>query len=330
MIKVEWFYWLCGLIFLGVAALTVGDRSNPKRYGSAAFWGLLGVSFGYGTFVVHKTAPAWPLGIGVLVMAALVGTRQLSRGTAGGPDDAQRRAGADRFGSLLFVPALVIPAVAVLFAAVLVKVRIGATPLLEAGSETLIGLGVAAIVAVAVGLVMLRPTAADGGVLAPMREGRRLLEAIGWAAVLPQMLATLGQLFTAAGVGTAVGTVTNHVLPHGSLIGGVVVYCLGMALFTIIMGNAFAAFPIMTAAIGWPILIQQFHGNPAAVFAIGMLAGFCGTLCTPMAANFNLVPAALLEMRSKYGPIKAQIPTAIPLLLCNMALMYVFAFGVVG
>jgi uncharacterized membrane protein len=92
------------------------------------------------------------------------------------------------------------------------------------------------------------------------------------------------------------------------------------------MGNAFAAFPIMTAAIGYPVLVQQFHGNAAAVFAIGMLAGFCGTLCTPMAANFNIVPAALLEMKDKYGPIKAQIPTAVPLLACNVALMYFLAF----
>ena len=29
-----------------------------------------------------------------------------------------------------------------------------------------------------------------------------------------------------------------------------------MALFTMIMGNAFAAFPVMAAAIGVPLLIQ--------------------------------------------------------------------------
>lgn len=318
MIKVEWFYWLVGLLFCAVAVLTGLDRSNPKRYGSAAFWGLLGLSFGYGTFVADKTAPAWVLGVAVLVMAALVGTRQLGRGTAAGPSADEQRRGADRFRSWLFVPALVIPVVAVIFAAGLARIP----GLLETGSETLIGLGVAALVAAIVGYLMLRPPSP----LAPVQEGRRLLEAIGWAAVLPQMLAVLGNLFTEAGVGDAVGRITKHVLPSGSLVGGVVVYCLGMALFTIVMGNAFAAFPIMTAAVGWPVLVQGFHGNAAAVFAIGMLAGFCGTLCTPMAANFNLVPAALLEMKDRYGPIKAQIPTAIPLLACNMALMYFLAF----
>jgi hypothetical protein len=65
-----------------------------------------------------------------------------------------------------------------------------------------------------------------------------------------------------------------------------------MALFTILTGNAFAAFPIMASAIAVPLLLNQHGGDPAVVGAIGMLAGFCGTLMTPMAANFNLVPAA--------------------------------------
>ncbi len=105
-----------------------------------------------------------------------------------------------------------------------------------------------------------------------------------------------------------------------------IVYCVGMFLFTILTGYGFAAFPIMTAAICWPVLVQEFHGTPAIVVAIGVLAGFCGTLCTPMAANFNLVPAALLEMKNKYGVITAQVGTAIPLLAVNTALMYFLAF----
>jgi uncharacterized membrane protein len=60
--------------------------------------------------------------------------------------------------------------------------------------------------------------------------------------------------------------------------------------------------------------------------AIGMLSGFCGTLMTPMAANFNIVPAALLELPDRNAVIKVQIPTAIPLLLANTILMYFLVF----
>jgi uncharacterized membrane protein len=80
-----------------------------------------------------------------------------------------------------------------------------------------------------------------------------------------------------------------------------------MALFTMVMGNAFAAFPVMTAGIG-------------------LLSGFCGTLMTPMAANFNIVPVALLELPDEYAVIRAQIPTALVLLAANVGLMYLLAF----
>jgi uncharacterized membrane protein len=97
-------------------------------------------------------------------------------------------------------------------------------------------------------------------------------------------------------------------------------------LLTIITGNAFAAFPVMAAAFGVPLLIQGYDGNPAVIGAIGMLAGFCGTLMTPMAANFNLVPAALLELKDRNGVIKAQIGTALPLLAINILFIWIFAF----
>jgi uncharacterized membrane protein len=322
MIKVEWFYWLCGIFFVLIALQVVNDRSNPKRLGSAAFWGILGLSFGYGTFVVNKQAPAWLLGIAVIGLAVLAGSGFPGRGHEQTTTPAERVRFADRFGNKLFLPALVIPVVAAIFGAWLAKVKVDDQLLLQSGSATIIGLGVASLLALAVGMILLKPKSPA----VPLHEGRRLLEHIGWAAILPQMLATLGLLFNTSGVGKAVGRVTDHLVPKGSLIAAVALYCIGMAVFTIIMGNAFAAFPVMTAAVGWPLLVEQFHGTPAIVFAIGMLAGFCGTLCTPMAANFNLVPAALLEMKDQYGPIKAQIPTAIPLLGCNILLMYVFAF----
>ena len=157
--------------------------------------------------------------------------------------------------------------------------------------------------------------------LAPSQEGRRLIDTIGWAAVLPQMLAALGAVFALSGVGNAVGALATQYLPLGSPVAAVIAYCLGMALFTLVMGNAFAAFPVMTAAIGLPLIVHRFGGDPVVMGAIGMLAGFCGTLLTPMAANFNIVPAALLELPDRNGVIRAQAPTALMLLAANTALM---------
>jgi uncharacterized membrane protein len=140
------------------------------------------------------------------------------------------------------------------------------------------------------------------------------------------MLASLGAVFAAAGVGPTIGAMAGAIIPSGSVFLAVLLYAAGMVVFTMIMGNAFAAFPVMAAAIGVPILIHQDGGNAAVIGAVGMLSGFCGTLMTPMAANFNIVPAALLELRNQYGVVKAQIPTAIPLLIANILILYLAAF----
>ncbi|MER7845815.1 DUF979 domain-containing protein [Kitasatospora sp. NPDC096077] len=324
MIKVEWLYWLVGAIFLASAAQMAVDRGNPRRYGTAAFWGLLGASFVYGSWVADKSAPAAPLGVAVLVMIGLAGCGFTGRGTPTGAAPEQRAASAARLGGRLFIPALALPLVALACGTLLKGVHLGGArlPLLQTGSETLLGLGIGTLVGLGLALLLTR----ERNPVTALRSGRGLLEAMGWALLLPQLLAVLGSIFQSAGVGTQIGRLTTHVLPDGSKYAAVAVYCLGMALFTIIMGNAFAAFPVMTAAIGWPILITQLHGSPAVVLAVGMLAGFCGTLVTPMAANFNLVPAALLELKDQYGPIKAQLPTAGALLACNIVIMSLFAF----
>lgn len=118
-------------------------------------------------------------------------------------------------------------------------------------------------------------------------------------------------------------------IPDGSRIIAVVVYCLGMALFTAIMGNGFAAFSVITVGIGIPFLIAQ-GGNPVVIGALGLTAGYCGTLMTPMAANFNIMPAALLEMKNSYGIIRAQAPVAVLMLIFHVVLMYFWAFKKTG
>ncbi len=322
MIREEWFFWLVGAVLLAMAGQMALDRSNPRRLGTAAFWGLIGAGFIYATWVADGSAPAEPLGAAVLLMVGLAGLRATGRGTPRTTTAEERLASAARLGNRLFLPALTIPVVAMTCAVLVKRWHIGGSPVLQAGDETILGLGIGAVVALVVGMVLLR----ERRLSTPLHAGRGMLEAMGWALLLPQLLATLGAIFQQAGVGDAVARITRHVLPGGQTFTAVIVYCLGMALFTVIMGNGFAAFPVMTAAVGWPVLVQQDHGAPALVLAAGMLAGFCGTLCTPMAANYNLVPATLLELKDQYGPIKAQLPTAAGLLVCNIMIISVFAF----
>ena len=52
-----------------------------------------------------------------------------------------------------------------------------------------------------------------------------------------------------------------------------------------------------------------------------MTCGFCGTLCTPMAANFNTVPVALLDMKKPMGVIKNQVPVAIIMMVVQIVMM---------
>lgn len=133
-------------------------------------------------------------------------------------------------------------------------------------------------------------------------------------------------MFTAAGVGSGISYLTQAYFAVDSRFIAVAVYTIGMALLTMVMGNGFAAFPIVTAGIGIPILVLQHGGNPAVMAAIGMFSGYCGTLMTPMAANFNIVPAALLDLPDKNAVIKAQVPTGVLLLLVNVLLMYFLMF----
>ncbi|MEY4471740.1 MAG: hypothetical protein RL671_44 [Pseudomonadota bacterium] len=311
MIGLRFVYILAGLAFLAFAVLSLRDRTNPKRWGNGAFWGLLALSMLAGDQLGDVAN-----GLLVLALVAIAGTGQLGRGS-GGITAEIRAARAARYGNRLFLLALVIPATALVGTFGFEQLP----GLVNPKQVTLVSLALGALLALLVGLVWLRPHPA-----APLQEGRRLMDSVGWAAILPQMLASLGAVFALSGVGDVVGGLMSEIIPEGSRIGAIIAFALGMALFTMIMGNAFAAFPVMAAAIGVPLLVRQYGGDPAVVCAIGMLAGFCGTLMTPMAANFNMVPAALLELKDRNAVVWAQVGTALPLLAVNTLFIWWFAF----
>jgi len=314
MITLEHVYILTGVMFAMFACGRALDRSSRRRWRSAAFWGTYALSFLAGSHL-----PDLLNGILLIVLVALAASGLAAPDAPSAP--AERLRAAQRNGNLLFVPALTIPVVVLLGALFAKQLHSGAAMLLEPAHATLVALAFAVLLALALGYALLRVP-----LVAALREGRRLMEAVGWAAVLPQTLASLGAVFAAAGVGNVVGELVTKAIPMTNGFTSVITYTFGMAVFTIIMGNAFAAFPVMTAGIGLPLIVGRFGGDPVIMAALGMLSGFCGTLMTPMAANFNIVPAALLELPDRNGVIKVQIPTALMLLVANTALMTMFVF----
>ena len=316
MINMQWLYVFAGMVFAGFAIASVRNAANPKRWGNGAFWSVVAISFWFGDLLGDIGN-----GVLVLVLVALAGVHLLGRSTEESTTLEERQGFAERYGNKLFLPALIIPFSAFLGTLLFTYTPLKGSGLIDPKAVTLVLLGVGVIVSLIVSYSWLRPPP-----MSAIDEGGRLANAIGWALVLPQMLAALGAVFAAAGIGATIGTLAGGIIPQGSVFLAVLLYALGMVVFTVIMGNAFAAFPVMVAAIGVPILIHQDGGRAAVIGAVGMLAGYCGTLMTPMAANFNIVPAALLELKNQYGVIKVQIATAIPLLICNILILYVAGF----
>lgn len=298
----EAFYALIGVI-MGLAGIeSIRDKSNPARFGTGAFWLILAIIFAFGQSISPIAS-----GIGVVIIGALALFKQVRIGTIKPVDTKEATKFAKKLGGKIFIPSVVLAIVSILVASYT-----------NLGGQVAIGIG--AIVSLVSAMWLTK---------APFKivynDSQRMVRTLGTAGILPQLLATLGAVFTAAGVGELTSKIISNLIPAGDHLVGVIVYCCAMAIFTMIMGNAFAAFAVITAAVGVPFVIAQ-GGNPAVVAALGMTSGYCGTLMTPMAANFNSLPVALMEMKDNLGVIKQQLPVALILLVCHIVLMYVLAF----
>lgn len=320
MLRIEHAYWLIALFLAGAALLNLRDR----RWSHAAFWAVLAVLMAAGTPILaaakaHHALPAQLAGAGVIVLALL--SPRMMRGHIVERGEHEREADALRFGHRLFGPALLIPLVTLLVALFGGYIAFHDWHLFASYRMTLTGLALACVIALIAALRVTRAPPSAG-----LAEGRRLLDTLGWAALLPLTLAALGGVFATTGVGTAVADVVRMLIPVQSALACVIAFGLGMVLFTVIMGNAFAAFPVLMAGVGIPLLINMHGADPAILGSLGMLAGYCGTLFTPMAANFNIVPVALLELPNQGDVIRAQWKTGAVLFVVNLALLYFLVF----
>ncbi len=293
----EIFYMMVGL-YMGITMIfTLKDTNHKTRIGTATFWGIL----------CGKYLPNTLVGILVIIIALLSLTKQINVGTIKQLDETFTQLKADKLGLRIFIPSLSIATIAMLIAS-----------FTDLSGTVAIGISSTLTLILTFAITKASPKEL-------LEDTNRMYQSMGSFTVLPQLLASLGALFTAAGVGDKISSIISGVIPSGNILAGVIAYCVGMALFTMIMGNAFAAFSVITVGVGVPFVFAQ-GGDPIVCSVLALTAGYCGTLLTPMAANFNVLPAALLELKDKNAVIKVQAPIAIILLLAHILLMYTLGF----
>lgn len=298
----EFFFVLIGLQLVYTSFKVFKDTNNSKRIGSSLFWLDLGLLFMFG-----KMLPSVVSGLLVVLLGVISLFKQFEISKFKPFDQEKLEKDAKKYGNKIFIPVLSLAVVSVVLAKII--------PLSSTSA-----IGIAAVVGVILAMIIFKSKPKN-----VIEESDRMVQTMGTSGVLPQLLAALGAIFTLSGVGDVISDIIGGVVPEGNRLAGVVAYVLGMVIFTMIMGNGFAAFTVITAGIGVPFVIMQ-GADPTIAGALALTAGFCGTLLTPMAANFNALPASILEMKNPYGVIKEQAPIAAIMIIVHIALMYFWAF----
>lgn len=294
----EVMYCLIGLISMYVAFKNLKDKENKNSVGSFIFWFDLGVMF-----VLGKWLPALVDGILLIILVLPPILKKVSPGNEPEPTLEEMEQNNKKIGAKVFVPAVCIGLFALL-AAFFTKI------------SPLVGMSVGVFVA----MIILRIYSKSNTPSVFLKDCRRMMDVVGPLSMLPMLLAALGAVFTAAGVGDVISSLVSNIIPAGNVTIGIIVYAIGMAVFTMIMGNAFAAITVMTVGIGASFVLK-YGADPVVIGSLALTCGYCGTLCTPMAANFNIVPVAILEMKDKNGVIKKQVLVAVVMLVVQIVMM---------
>ncbi|MGF2144216.1 DUF979 domain-containing protein [Vagococcus fluvialis] len=298
----EFFFILIGLQLIYTAYKVFTNKSNSKRIGTSLFWLDLGLLFMLGKFLPNIAS-----GLLVVLLGVISLFRQFEISKFKAFNQKELEKDAKKYGNKIFIPVLSLAVVSVVLAFFI--------PLSSKSA-----IGIASIVGIILAMLIFGSKPKH-----VIEESDRMVQTMGTSGILPQLLAALGAIFTIAGVGDVISQMIGGFVPEGNRLAGVTAYVLGMVVFTIIMGNGFAAFTVITAGVGLPFVIAQ-GADPAIAGALALTAGYCGTLLTPMAANFNVLPASLLEMKNPYGVIKEQVPVAVIMIIVHIALMYFWAF----
>ena len=297
----EVIYIIMGLLCVYCGVKNLKDKKNPEPVGTFIFWAVLGIVLAFGRWL-----PSLVSGILVVVMCIPAILKKVKKGAVNAATKAETEAAYEKIGMKVFAPTLSIGVLAVICAITGMGI----------GLSALNGVALGVLVAIVLLMIMNR----ENKPTTFLNDSERMLSTVGPLSMLPMLLACLGTIFTKAGVGDVIADIVSHIIPEGNVNAGIVVYAIGMMLFTMIMGNAYAAITVMTVGIGYPFVLA-YGANPVVIGMLALTCGFCGTLCTPMAANFNTVPVALLDMKKPMGVIKNQVPIAIIMMVVQIVMM---------
>lgn len=293
-------YIIIGLITIYAGIKNLLDKENPARIGTAVFWCSFGIVCALGKWLPSKVS-----GLLVIIMIIPAIFKRVKPGKINAPKKEYTEKQFEKIGYKLFIPALCMGFMSIIFALLNISSLVGIT------------------VGVFVSMFLLFLYSKDNKPKVFLDDSERFLSAMGPLCMLPQLLGALGGIFTQAGVGDVIAGLVQKIVPEGNVNIGIIVFAIGMALFTMIMGNAFAAITVMTVGIGAPCVLA-YGADPVVIGMIALTCGFCGTLLTPMAANFNIVPVVILDMKKRFGVIKNQVLVAFAMLLIQIIYMILF------
>lgn len=292
---------IIGLITIYAGIKNLLDKENPSRVGTAVFWCSFGIVCGFGSWLPAKVSGAL-----VLIMCLAPIFKKVKIGKTDNPTKEHTEQQFKKIGMKIFVPAFSVAVCSLFFA-------------LFSNMSSMVAITVGVIVAM---ILLMAFDAKQNKPAVFLNDSERFLGITGPLSMLPQLLGCLGGVFTAAGVGDVIAQLVEKIVPKGNVNIGIIVYAIGMVLFTMIMGNAFAAITVMTVGIGAPFVLA-YGANPVVIGMLALTCGYCGTLLTPMAANFNILPVAILNMKDRWGAIKNQVLVAIFMLVFQICYMIV-------
>ena len=294
--------WLIiGLITIYAGIKNLLDKENPSRVGTAVFWCSFGIVCGVGTWLPAKVSGAL-----VLIMCLPPIFKKVKIGKVDNPTKEHTEQQFKKIGMKIFIPAFSVAVCSLFFA-------------LFSNMSSMVAITLGVVVAM---ILLIAYDSKQNKPVVFLKDSERFLGITGPLSMLPQLLGCLGGVFTAAGVGDVVAQLVEKIVPKGNVNIGIIVYAIGMVLFTMIMGNAFAAITVMTVGIGAPFVLA-YGANPVVIGMLALTCGYCGTLLTPMAANFNILPVAILNMKDRWGVIKKQVLVAIIMLVFQICYMIV-------